>query len=71
MSKGSGRRPRAVTLEKFEDNWNRIFGSGTSNQDGDRKSPGQGGVPDKSRKVHGSGFQGDQDNRACTRNNTR
>jgi len=31
MSKGSGRRPREVDLETFENNWEKIFGRNNRN----------------------------------------
>ena len=69
MSKGSGRRPRAITLEQFQDNWDRIFGSSTADQDGDRTSAGKGGVPNLQREVPGGGVQDSQDDREGTRDN--
>lgn len=67
MSKGSGRRPRSITLEQFQENWERIFGSGTTDKDGDRAPAGQGGVSDLQRKVPRSGVQDSQASRASTR----
>ena len=70
MSKGSGRRPRSITLEQFQDNWERIFGSSTADQDGDRTPPGQGGLSHEQREVLGSGVQDLKANRASARDNT-
>jgi len=49
MSKGSKRRPRAVSREQFDKNWARVFGKGSSSKPGKPDSSKSGTPPRSAR----------------------